>query len=201
MVKSFLSLILCLSIVLLSGCNQPNAVKEKINLVTESSEGSKENTEDGVADVKVPTAEPTENTGVRDNDNSGETVDAIELESSQHDTSGENSDGKIKDIYVGEYNDYDVDEPNLQIQKNENGTYTIQIGIFRLVSLDDGIGTLTEKGIEFTATAPNGEELTGTIVVEGDIAVVTFTNEVWATYSPVKEYRYHKTSEIPNIYP
>ena len=53
------------------------------------------------------------------------------------------------------------------MQKNEDGTYTIQIGIFRLVSLNDGIGILTEKGIEFTATAPNGEELIGTIVVEG----------------------------------
>ena len=36
-------------------------------------------------------------------------------------------------------------------------------------------------------------------MVEGDIAIVTFTNEVWATYSSINEYRYYKASEIPNI--
>ena len=193
MKKFFAGFILCWSIILLVGCNHQNVEKENLNLVVESSSSSKADAEE-----KVSLAEVAGSVGVSNNENSSETVHAIE-ETSGFDASEESPEREIKDIYVGEYNDYDVDEPNLQIQKNVDGTYTIQIGIFRLALLNDGIGILTEKGIEFTATAPNGEELTGIIVVEGDIAIVTFTNEVWATYSSINEYRYYKASEIPNI--
>ena len=193
MKKFFVGFILCWSIILLVGCNHQNMEKENLNLVAESSSSSKAD-----AEAKVSLAEVAGSVGVSNSENSSETVYAIE-ETSGYDASEESPERKIKDIYVGEYNDYDVDEPNLQIQKNVDGTYTIQIGIFRLALLNDGIGILTEKGIEFTATAPNGEELTGIIVVEGDIAIVTFTNEVWATYSSINEYRYYKASEIPNI--
>ena len=193
MKKFFAGFILCWSIILLVGCSHQNMEKENLNLVAESSSSSKAD-----AEAKVSLAEVAGSVGVSNSENSSETVYAIE-ETSGYDASEESPERKIKDIYVGEYNDYDVDEPNLQIQKNVDGTYTIQIGIFRLALLNDGIGILTEKGIEFTATAPNGEELTGIIVVEGDIAIVTFTNEVWATYSSINEYRYYKASEIPNI--
>lgn len=79
------------------------------------------------------------------------------------------------DRYVGQYND-DVGKPNLVIQKQEDETYAIQIGIFRSAYLDDGVGELMENGIVFSATTLNGGELTGTITLEGDIATVTFTN-------------------------
>ncbi len=193
MKKFFARFILCWSIILLLGCNHQNVEKENLNLVAESTSSKAD------AEAKVSLAEGVGNVGVSNNENFSETVYAIEEESFEYDASEESPERKTKDIYVGEYNDYDVDEPNLQIQKNVDGTYIIQIGIFRLVSLNDGVGTLTEKGIEFTATAPNGEELTGIIVVEGDIAIITFTNEVWAAYSPINEYRYHKVSEVPNI--
>ncbi len=62
------------------------------------------------------------------------------------------------------------------IQKQEDETYAIQIGIFRSAYLDDGVGELMENGIVFSATTLNGGELTGTITLEGDIATVTFTN-------------------------
>ena len=198
MKKIILSFILCLSIVLFSGCVQQNVEKENASLMADSSESSQETAEEGDREAKVPIAEPMTNTEVGGNGNSGETVYAREEDSSWPDDSKENSEEK-KDIYVGEYNDYDIPEPNLEIQKNEDGTYTIQVGVFRTAWLEDGKGILTEEGIEFTATAPNGKEMTGTIVMEEDIAVVTFDKEVWATYSHINEYRYYKISDVPNI--
>ncbi len=189
---------LCLSIVLFSGCDRQNVEKENASLMADSSESSQETAEEGDREAKVPIAEPMTNTEVSGNGNSGETVYAREEDSSWPDDSKENSEEK-KDIYVGEYNDYDIPEPNLEIQKNEDGTYTIQVGVFRTAWLEDGKGILTEEGIEFTATAPNGKEMTGTIVMEEDIAVVTFDKEVWATYSHINEYRYYKISDVPNI--
>ena len=184
MKKIILSFILCLSIVLFSGCDRQNVEKENASLMADSSEGSQETAKEGDREVKVPIAEPMTNTEVSGNGNSGETVYAREEDSYWPDDSKENSEEK-KDIYVGEYNDYDIPEPNLEIQKNEDGTYTIQVGVFRTAWLEDGKGILTEEGIEFTATAPNGKEMTGTIVMEEDIAVVTFDKEVWATYSHI----------------
>ena len=198
MKKIILSFILCLSIVLFSGCGQQNVEKENASLMVDSSESSQETAEEGDREAKVPIAEPMTNTEVSGNGNSGETVYAREEDSYWPDDSKENSEEK-KDIYVGEYNDYDIPEPNLEIQKNEDGTYTIQVGVFRTAWLEDGKGILTEEGIEFTATAPNGKEMTGTIVMEEDIAVVTFDKEVWATYSHINEYRYYKISDVPNI--
>lgn len=198
MKKIILSFILCLSIVLFSGCDRQNVEKENASLMVDSSESSQETAEEGDREAKVPIAEPMTNTEVSGNGNSGETVYAREEDSYWPDDSKENSEEK-KDIYVGEYNDYDIPEPNLEIQKNEDGTYTIQVGVFRTAWLEDGKGILTEEGIEFTATAPNGKEMTGTIVMEEDIAVVTFDKEVWATYSHINEYRYYKISDVPNI--
>ncbi len=199
MKKILLSFILCLSIVLFSGCGQQNVEKENASLMADSSEGSQETAEEGDKEAKVPIAESMTNTEVSGNGNSGETVYTREEESSWSDDSEENSEEKVKDIYVGEYNDYDANQPELQIQKNEDGTYTIQVGVFRLTWVE-GKGTLTENGIEFTAIVGKGKELTGTIVLEEDIAVVTFDKEVWAMYSHINEYRYYKTSDVPNLW-
>lgn len=101
--------------------------------------------------------------------------------------------------YVGGYSSRDTGEPGLEIQRNDDGTYRIQISIFRLVTLDDGVGTVTDSGIEFSATAPNGKTLQGTITLAEDTAVVTFTSPEWSEYSSVSEYLYDKTSDVPRI--
>lgn len=107
------------------------------------------------------------------------------------------------DSYEGEYNSYDVDEPMLEIKRNEDGTYAIQIGIYRLIQLDDCVGNATEEGIEFSTTEWDGIS-GGTITFEkddtdGDIAVVTFLPG-WSGFGDVYTYRYYKTSDVPNIY-
>ena len=69
--------------------------------------------------------------------------------------------------YEGEYNSYDVNEPALEIKKNDDATYQIQIDLFRLWGFDDGAGKITEEGLEFTATGPRGNEMNGDHKVGG----------------------------------
>lgn len=96
------------------------------------------------------------------------------------------------DLYTGAYADYDTNETNLEIQRNDDGTYKIQIGIYRLAYLDDGIGEVTADGLSFSATAPNGSTIEGMITLEQDIATVKFISAEWKEYSSVNEYQYHR---------
>lgn len=101
--------------------------------------------------------------------------------------------------YVGDYNDYGTDAPELLIRKNEDGTYLIQIGIYRVTTMEDCAGYETESGIAFTVNDwdwGNGE-IRGTITVDGDVATVTFTAG-WLD-NGITEYKYYKTSDTPNI--
>lgn len=102
--------------------------------------------------------------------------------------------------FVGEYYDYDVKEPNLEIRKNEDETYAIQIGIYRLASIDDGVGILQDDKLVFTATDPGGKPLEGYITLNGKIATVTFVDSEWEYFSDKNEYQYYKTSDTPFIY-
>lgn len=101
--------------------------------------------------------------------------------------------------YEGEYNSYDVDEPALEIKKDDNETYQIQIEFFRLWSFDDGKGKTTEEGLEFTATGPGGNEVNGIIKLEGDIATVTVFGQEWLDFAGLSEYKYYKISDVPNM--
>ena len=113
----------------------------------------------------------------------------------------EEDENKIDDtIYIGEYLDYDVSEPNLEIAKGQDGKYIVQIGIFRLTTLDDGVGELTEEGMIFTATDAAGNPIGGIIVVEDDIATVTFTDSTWDLIEKGTVYQYSKSSDVPNVW-
>lgn len=127
-----------------------------------------------------------------------DSIDVTESDSIQSANNASDSENKSVS-YVGEYNDYDYDEPNLQIKKNEDGTYLIQIGIVRLAAMDDCTGYETENGIEFLVNDWdwNNGEISGIITLDGDIATVTFTAG-WI--GDTNEYKYHKTSDIPNIW-
>lgn len=107
------------------------------------------------------------------------------------------------DPYVGSYNSYDVNEPDLQIQKNEDGTYLIQIGIFRLTFLRECTGILAEDKIVFSTTEwGEDKEISGTITVDDeDIATVTL-EAVWSDwwFKNINVYKYYKVSDIPDIY-
>ena len=101
--------------------------------------------------------------------------------------------------YEGEYNSYDVSEPALEIKKNDDETYQIQIDLFRLWGFYDSAGKITEEGLEFAATGPGGNEVNGVIKLEEDIAVVTIFGQEWLDFAGLSEYKFYKTSDVPNI--
>lgn len=103
-------------------------------------------------------------------------------------------------IYIGEYLDSSIMEPNLEIAKNDNGKYTVQIGIYRLAFFDDGVGELTADGIIFTATDPSGNPISGIITREEQMAIVTFTNSTWEYINNGSVFQYTKSSDIPDIW-
>ena len=103
-------------------------------------------------------------------------------------------------VYIGEYLDYDCNEPNLEIAKGNDGKYIVQIGIFRLTTLDDGIGELTPEGMVFTATDAAGNPISGIITVEEQIATVTLTDSTWSLLENGTSYMYNKSSDVANIW-
>ena len=156
-------------------------------------------------EIQIVEAEPLDGFGQEADKNAGGPENGSGVEASggapgaENTGTGETAEQEAgADPWVGEYNDYDVNEPNLEIQKNEDGSYEIHIGVFRLLSLNDGHGVLTERGMEFT-TSFSGEETTGVITLDGDIATVTFDPGGWPGFYNVYSYRYYKTSDTPDM--
>ena len=101
----------------------------------------------------------------------------------------------VEHPYEGIFLDEDNDEPNLSIHYRRNdGRYDVQLGIFRLTYLDDGIGTMDGTGLSFTATDAAGNPITGLITLQGDIATVTFTDSTWSLLETGSQFRYHRHS-------
>ncbi|MGI6679546.1 MAG: hypothetical protein ACOX2Q_11025 [Dehalobacterium sp.] len=103
-------------------------------------------------------------------------------------------------IYIGEYLDYDNNEPGLEIAKGNDEKYIVQIGIFRLTTLSDGIGELTPGGMLFTATDATGNPISGIITVEDQIATVKFTEFTWDLLENGSVFQYSKSSDTPNVW-
>ncbi|MBO4775086.1 MAG: hypothetical protein J5515_00605 [Lachnospiraceae bacterium] len=106
----------------------------------------------------------------------------------------------VEGLYIGEYVD-DLNDPNLQIARGSDGTYKVQIGIYRLCFLDDGVGELYDDRMEFHISDENGDPMEGYIVVDEDgKATVTFTYSEWDYIEAGTVYEYTKTSDEPNIF-
>lgn len=185
----------CLLLILLVACGTSNSNQDISNQSNVTVNDTV--TDDMQSDVVEPSSEPKEDTTSEDEKQEDVVSDnQSEIEVSPTDPTP-NSEA---DVYVGEYNDYDTDEPRLEIKKNEDDTYKIQIGIFRLIQLDNCVGKLTKNGLEFSTTELGDKDISGIITLEGDIATVKFTGSGWSEYSSIDEYKYHKTSDTPNIY-
>lgn len=107
---------------------------------------------------------------------------------------------ELESMYVGEYVD-DLNDPNLQIAKGSDGKYIVQIGIYRLCFLDDGVGELYEDRMDFGISDENGEHMEGYIVVDDyGTATVTFTDSKWDYIKNGDSFIYKKSSDTPNIF-
>lgn len=173
MKKLFQLVIMCFTVLMLSACGTDGSESDEGIQIVESEPL------DVVVSAEGEKADDAENRAPRDN--------AAEPE----------TDAETADLWTGEYNDRDVNEPNLAIRKNADGSYRIFIGIYRLAVFDDGHGVLTEKGMEFTATAPDGKQTGGIITLNGDEATVTF-DPGWEGFGTVYSFQYSKTSDTPD---
>ncbi len=99
------------------------------------------------------------------------------------------------DAYLGEYFDEDVEEKALQIERLPDGSFSVYLSIFRLTTLDDGIGTPEEDGLHFTATDAAGNPISGVITLDGDTATVTFTDSTWSLIKNDTAFVYHRAKE------
>ena len=100
---------------------------------------------------------------------------------------------QIPDLpFEGSWRDEDNNEPNLYVSIREDGRYDVTVGIFRLTTLDDGIGTMTDEGLSFTATDAAGNPIGGLITFYGDTATVTFTQTTWDLIEPGAAFKYHR---------
>lgn len=101
--------------------------------------------------------------------------------------------------FIGEYVD-DNKDPSLEISKRSDGKFDVQISIFRLCTLDDGIGELQEDKIVFSVTDPNGNPMEGVITRDGDKAVVEFTKTTWTYISSGDKYSFTKKADEANLW-
>ncbi|MBD5495736.1 MAG: hypothetical protein HDR12_15570 [Lachnospiraceae bacterium] len=98
--------------------------------------------------------------------------------------------------FTGEYCDT-YDDPSLEIRLNEDGSYLIQISLFREIGYDACIGSLSEEKMFFTSDERGG--VSGNITLDNDLAVVRFEQIGYFENAQVTTYLFHKTSDNPNI--
>lgn len=176
-------IILCVATVVLSGCvkEDKNEVKDLIESQTDEAQ---------INEIQIDEDQTEENQIEEAQIDDIQINDIQDIESNTLDDS----------VYIGEYLDYDCNEPNLEIAKGNDGKYIVQIGIFRLTTLDDGVGELTPEGMVFTATDAAGNPISGIITVEEQIATVTFTDSTWELLENGTSYMYSKSSDVANIW-
>ena len=96
-------------------------------------------------------------------------------ESSTQDT-GNASAGSFVGEHISSY-----DGSTLTISDNGDGTYKVDIELFRLCSLENGVGTLEGDQMTFVVDDPNGEKLTGEITRDSNnVFTVTITESSWS---------------------
>lgn len=187
---------------ILSSCGQTkNSENTQTNVISRTTEINDDSSE--VEETQSDDASASANTNPINGHKEGEQSVIKEVPETQNDNIEEEqstTDEAKPDLYEGEYSDYDVNEPSLEIKKNNDETYQIQIKIYRLFYLDDGVGKVTEKGLEFEATGPNGNKVNGVIRLEEDIATVTFFSQEWIDFADLSKYKFYKTSNVPDIY-
>jgi len=133
----------------------------------------------------------------------GESVQSAQ-ETQQEDQQQTNDQDKGTDVidataYIGEYKDVDG-EPGLEIAWGNDSNYVVQIGIVGLTVLDDGVGVLSESGMEFAATDAAGNPIKGLITLDGNDATVTFTDSTWELIRNGDYFLYTKSSDNPSIW-
>ncbi|MBR6150858.1 MAG: hypothetical protein IKQ25_06205 [Lachnospiraceae bacterium] len=155
---------------------------------------SEESKEDAISGVAISTESQQASDSAKEGaaDTSADTAEAQGGE-----TAGSEAQTLSGDSFVGEYVDEDGSTLEIAPSVEDETKYVVQISIFRLTSLEDGVGTMTAEGLEFTATDANGEPIVGVVTLEGDKGIVTFTDSTWTYLENGTKLEFTKTSDIP----
>ncbi len=208
MKKAVIAMIMGVTLLTFSACGQTENEEDQTNIMSSTAEEDQTNIMSSTAEedhttimsstaeedqtiITGNTAQAGGNVGENQETNKDEIADSADTDL----TEPESMTGE----YEGVYSDYDVNEPSLQIKQNNDGTCQIQIELFRLWSFEDGVGKITEEGLEFTATGPGGNMVDGIIKLDEEIASVTIFGQEWLDFAGLSEYKFYKTSDVPDI--
>ena len=206
--KNKLVILLCLGTILLGGCAQSleepvatEAVEIDDEVVVDIDDEVTVEIDDEIgADIEAEVEIEDEAAEEMDDESAAEVTTEPAKESITPEAQNA-ADVAIDDsVYIGEYLDSDVNDPSLEIAKGDDGKYIVQIGIYRLTALSDGVGELTADGMLFTATDAAGNPISGIITVQDQTATVTFTDSTWEYLENGSAFQYSKSSDIPNIW-
>ncbi len=191
MKKIFLLSLVCF--VLLSACstNKDSGYADVTPGQIENTGNNHNLSEESTSDIRQTS--PTE---MHEPEQSTAIVEMPETESQAETT-------QIREIYEGEYTGNTISDPDydgLEIQKNEDGTYAIQVKIPFLTKLYECTGYQSENIILFSTSEWGADKkVEGSISFDGDSATVAFTAGWYQTATTESSYQYHKTSDIPNL--
>ncbi len=193
--KKVLLIMMMISVLALTACGKSEETPKTDATTEVNSDVSAK--EDSVDDVEIATTEEitTEQTTTEQTTTEADTTEkqesegtTVEVETTESNTEASQS----NDIYAGEYLDYEYNEPELKINANGDGTYFVCIGIIRLAVFEDDDAIATDAGLEFTAEDDAGNPIKGVITLEGNEAVVTFTESTWRLIPNGTVYRYRR---------
>lgn len=81
------------------------------------------------------------------------------------------------DDYVGYYDDGSYD--TVAIEKTDDG-YTMSVGLYRLIGLDEGTVSASEDGVVFRAVDASGNPMTVTFLRDGETYALRVDESTWA---------------------
>ncbi len=103
----------------------------------------------------------------------------VSLQDDATDDADADSSSELNDYFIGEHTKSD-DGSTLAIAQNSDGTYSVDINITRLCSLENGIGTFADHKMTFTVQDPSENELQGIIYRDSDgTLTVKITDSTW----------------------
>ena len=118
---------------------------------------------------------------------------AIVLDRWQTTIYGSDADSEIDDPYLGKF--ADADGSTLEIGLTEYATHSVKLSIIRLASFDDGEGNMSDGGLSFMATDPNGKPIYGMINFDPEdlnqnTLIIVFTDSTWDLLPNGTEFRF-----------
>ena len=100
--------------------------------------------------------------------------------------------------FIGEYFEDEINWPNLEIQKNEDGTFQVEFEVSRIYSISPCVGKFMDDAIEFTfQDEESRKNMKGKITLEDGYAVLTIKSDYWKNIDKTDTYYYYKVSDIP----